>query len=554
MLRSLALTALLLAIGGATQARTYWAERYDSRVEVLRGGAILVTETITLHFDSGSFTQFFRMIPARMTDGVEFVSASMDGQPASVGEGPGQVRISGSSRVRVTWRFEPTSNASHVVALTYRVRGVVRRESGADVFGWRLLPGEHGYRIDAARSEIVLPAAPASPPTIDARRVGQSTVTVQGSRVLIDASNIRPNGWTEARVSLPPGSVIDAPPAWQQHENDVRSTAGPWALGAGLVFLSAMALLFAVRQRYDSPSREPGGTARWTSPPDDLSPVLAGALVTNGEPQLEHAMAAIFLLADRGEVTIEETKRTFGHLTFALTRKSAGRTLASFEQAALDIIFTGKQGPERSVSLSTARSRMMRHFRKFKTAVIADLQATGLLDDDRRAVRRSFLRSGIALVIAGAVAPLAVAPLLDRYGAWPLLIAAALILAAAIAFICYSAHTPLSNDGLRRSEPWAGFRKYLRAVARDREASPGDADCRRWLSYAVALGTAAAWSAYLKRHRAAAPPWFHAASDAGGNSGATFAAFVGMGGASSGSHGHNSGGGSVAGGGASGAS
>ena len=65
MIRRLVLgTLLLLAAVPAIAAGRYSADRYDSRIEVLRGGTIRVTETIAIQFETGSFSQFYRAIPA----------------------------------------------------------------------------------------------------------------------------------------------------------------------------------------------------------------------------------------------------------------------------------------------------------------------------------------------------------------------------------------------------------------------------------------------------------------------------------------------------------
>jgi Predicted membrane protein (DUF2207) N-terminal domain len=99
-------------------AGRYSADRYDSRIEVLHGGTLRVTETITIRFETGSFSQFFRAMPRRLTDGIEIESASMDGTPMAIGSDPGHVQISGSSNTRVTWRFAVTAPATHTFAVT----------------------------------------------------------------------------------------------------------------------------------------------------------------------------------------------------------------------------------------------------------------------------------------------------------------------------------------------------------------------------------------------------------------------------------------------------
>jgi hypothetical protein len=162
------------------------------------------------------------------------------------------------------------------------------------------------------------------------------------------------------------------------------------------------------------------------------------------------------------------------------------------------------------------------------------MQAAGLLDPDRQQVRRSFFRFAICCLLAAALSSFGFAFLVESFGPWPMLISAALAILALASFIMAAAHTPLSNDGLRRVREWRGFRRHLRDLARDRAPSPGDNTLRQMLPFAIALGMAQSWSSYLKRHRYAAPEWFHAISPADDNQVVAFSAFV-----SSGGMGHN---------------
>ena len=71
---------VLLAIGAAADEKTFFAEHYDARLEVLHGGTLRVVETVTLRFNGGTFREFYRIVPTRSTDGIEIVSATLDGQ------------------------------------------------------------------------------------------------------------------------------------------------------------------------------------------------------------------------------------------------------------------------------------------------------------------------------------------------------------------------------------------------------------------------------------------------------------------------------------------
>jgi hypothetical protein len=122
------------------------------------------------------------------------------------------------------------------------------------------------------------------------------------------------------------------------------------------------------------------------------------------------------------------------------------------------------------------------------------------------------------------------------------------VIVAVLGFICYGALTPLSNEGVRRSERWLAYQKHLKAVARER-AHLMSTSTAGLLPFAVALGLAAAWSKYLQKHPSGVPPWFRALALSGDDGG--FPAFVAMSGAGADGGGGSAGGGGGAGGGSS---
>jgi len=556
MLRRLILVALItMAAAPAAAAGRYSADRYDVSIDVLPEGTLRVVETITIRFESGSFSQFFRAIPGRFNDGIEVVSASMDGQPMPTGREPGHVEVSGSSSLRVTWRFAVEAPATHTFELTYLARGIARQEVDADLLAWTLLPSERNYRIASSTVSITLPTTPSGQPTIDGRRVADWKLTADGTQVRIDSTAIRANGWLQVWIRFPRGALIETPPQWQQRQMDIGRFSVRWVYAAAIVLLSALAALFFVRQRYDPPLRDAVGGTLWsTARPDTLPPPIAGALLNNGSPRLEHAMAAAFALAERGELRIDEHSRVLGLRDFTMTATPTKGALAPYEERLLEIMFAGTHAAGAAVTLGKARNRLVRHLRKFKIALESAMTAEGLLDQDRRSVRNRFAVIALVFLIGAGLSSIGFAFLVDRYGPWPMLVPLALTLGGVTAMICYAAHTPLSNDGVRRAAEWRGFRRYLRDLARDRQPSPGDAVIRQLLPFAIALGIAHGWSAYLKRHRSAAPAWFRASSDGSHNSAIAFSAFVASGGSGAGAHGGHGGASAAAGGGASGAS
>lgn len=553
MARVLSALLFLLAIAAPAAGNEYRAERFDSRIEVLRGGSLRVTETIVFRFEDGTFTRVFRRIPTRRTDGIEFVSAAMDGQPYSVGTAAGTVNIRRKEGVQVEWVFAPRRGTTHTFVLTYLAHGVTRMDEHADVVGWRALPSQHEYAIEQSRIEVVLPAKPASAPRVNTRRVAGWDAQVQPDGVVVTAHGIRKNGWLELFVSLPKGAVLNAPPAWQQRQIAHGRYRNPSLIAASIILFAGLVLLFAIRQGYDPPPREQGATG-FSGPPDPSPPAIAGTLVSNGQPQLEHALATLFALASRGALTVqEEAPGRFSQRNFLLVRGVESH-LAAHERVALDTIFSAKAAAHGRVPLSKARSHLEAHFKPFREAVQGELAQAGMLDADRQAVRARYTRIGVILLVFAILTIIPVGLMFPRFGRWPLLAPGAIMIVSVLSLIFGTAHTPLSNEGVRKAGLWRAYRKHLREMPSDgvrRESWDGTESPSHLLPFAVALGLGSAWAKLYKDRGAPLPPWFHAASAA--DSHPAFVAFIGTGGA--GAHGSGGGGGGgAAGGGASGAS
>ena len=537
---------LLLGAASGVEAKTYVAERFDVRGELTRGGSLRVTETLVLRFESGTFSEVNREVSGRNSDGVEFISASMDGQALPRGAEPGQVDVRRGSGLRIKWRFDKRSSSTHTFTLDYVIHGAVRRGDGADVFAWRALPGKHDYRIESSRIDLLLPAKPLDAPAIGHRRAENVRTSAEGPSVRVLADAIRSNGWVEASVRMPLGSAIAAGPAWQLRQERHRATAPFWAVAAAGVFFAGLVVLFGIRQGYDSPPRDTAPPSTVTTAPDALTPAEAGALVANGSPRLEHAMATLFALAERGELTIVEEPRRFGQHRFTVVRRAAQRPVAPYEQAVLDAVFSKRGETEERVTLDRARSRLASHLKPFGRALETELDARGLIDQGRKQVRNRYATVSVAMFLLSMVLLIAGLVAMRRFdqGAWPMMVGLALALAAIVALVCHAAHTPLSNEGVRRARAWRAFVAHLKEVAGDK-ATLSPADAARLLPFAVALGVASEWAKYLKAHRLAMPAWFH--PGAGSDGSAAFVAFVAHGGASA-SGGGAPGGGAVGGG------
>ena len=556
------LVGLVLALGAAAPAvaKSYRADRFDARIRLLPGGDLEVVETVVFRFETGTFDHVFREIPSRHTDGIEIVSASMDGRAFPIGEGVNHLEVKRGSRTRVQWRFQPAAESAHTFVLSYIARGVVQQGDTVDLLAWRALPTEHQYRIGSSTVEFELPAAVTVAgsrpvPRMEWHRIdgavdsGPRQAEQDGAAPVVlraTAQDIRSNGWIEAAIDLPKNSVLTSPPAWQRTAIEARAFAPRLATAAALIVATGLVILFGMRQQYDPPRRDALTASLAITPPDSLSPALVGALLANGTTALEHAMASLFSLAAAGVISIDEQARgRFGQHNFLLRRRRTPPALAPHENALLALTFDDGRENE-GATLPAIRRRLSRGFRNFSNAVREDLFAAGLLNLDRKRVRDRYTRLGVALLVFGACAFLAAALFAGRYGGWTFLIPSAFVVVAVASLIFASSTTPLSDEGVMRAARWRSFRGYLKSLSQDHESTPpGNLDLL--LPFAVASGLAYSWARFLKRHPGSVPAWFHALSPTSQDS--SFTAFM----ASGGAHGGGAGATGAAGGGASGA-
>jgi hypothetical protein len=546
----IAVVLAALAVIGTTPAaaKTYSAERFDASIRVLAGGHLEVTETVVFRFEEGTFERVFREIPTRRTDDVRVLRATMDGRELPFGEERGQVEVSYKSRVRVEWRFTPLSDTSRTFTLTYTVRGVAYPAGSATLVRWRALPDEHDYRIDRSTVEIHHPSTLAAAPDVETRRVENTHVDRLENSVRIVSTGIRKNGWIEPSLRFEPAALDAVAPEWFQRAERAAAFAPRWIAAAATVGVIGLMALWMLRQRYDTPSRATKVTSGVASVPEPLPPAVAGALAANGRVRLEQAMAALFALAERGELEIrEDPKGLFGQRNFNLVRRRSTRLDSLHEQTAVEIAFRDKDHEENTVALNKARTRLTRRFSRFKQALREDMATLGLVDRERQYVHARYGAVSLGIILLSALAFGAMALLVGEYQGWPMLIPAAMMAVGIIGFIFQASTTPLSNAGVERREQWRAYQAHLKDVAHEKLHLTSESPATV-LPFAVSLGLAGAWAKFLQSRPGQVPSWFHAIT-AHGDDGA-FPAFIGSGGAGA----SGGGAGGAAGGGASGAS
>jgi hypothetical protein len=554
----LILAAAILAPARTAAAKDYSAERFDVQLALQPDGSLHLVETVVFRFEGGPFTYVTRELPTRKTDGISVLSAEMDGVALPRGEAPGQVEIGEGREVRVRWHFAPVHDAVHTFTLTYRAAGVAYQEDDRDVLAWTVLPREHAYRIDSATARLRYPSGltPIGRPEIDARRATIREVSADQDGAAVLAGEIRRNGTFTLTVRFPSATVAAPLPAWQQREMDIGAQAPRWMLIAVLASASALLLLVMTwmhrpRSDEDRTSAEPE-----PQPPSELPIAIAGALQTHaGAPQLAHAMGTLLDLARRGVVEIEEQPSSgmFRQRAFRLEQHGSPAPLRPHEETVLAVAFeqSGQRVPQ--TDMAKAASRLTRRWSVCRQAVQDEMLALGLIDPERMAARQRLFRISTALLIVS-IAAIAIALLLIRTsGPWPFLVPGALGLVTVAGYVLAQSISPLSDEGLRQSRRWRGFRRHLKSVAAGARPRVTN-DFERFIGYAVAFGLGARWAKRLASQPGGSrvPEWFHAAEGSGDSMGAFVAMMSSSASAGSGAVG-GGGTGAAAGGGSSGA-
>jgi len=272
--------AVLLLVVSVAYPKSYQASRFDVALAVQAGGDLLVTETVDFQFEGGPFTYSFLEIPFKESDGLDQFRGFMDGQELSVGAGevPGLEMVRKTNSIGFTWHFPATSDASHTFVLKYRARGAVRRDKGRDLLLWKAVRSDHGYRIDSGRITVAWPPGVRLAGEPKANR--KANIQTSGQVIAYEAGGLDKNRGFTVSVPFVQGSILSQPPVWQQ-EAKRRSAELGQAIATAIAIVAPLLLigvLLVVRLRSAKTVRLAPGPSVLTSPPDDLTPALVGAL------------------------------------------------------------------------------------------------------------------------------------------------------------------------------------------------------------------------------------------------------------------------------------
>jgi len=514
MFRKLAPVLLLIALFfslAAQSDKSYSADRFDVDVAAQTDRSLLVTETVAFRFVGGPFSFVFRELPTDHTDGITGIVAGVDGVPWPKGTGPGQVEITGSNPIVITWHLSPTSDVVQDFTLSYQVLGVVRRGEQADVLDWQALPDDYDYNIASSTVTVSYPAGitrQGEPEVL----AGKADFTAGDNQVVFTQGNLSAGDPLVVRLSFPPGSFAGAPPAWQTQREAQGRWSWAWIAAAVATLVGGLAAIFAGMRGFAQSTRKTDSLLH--KPPADLPPALAGWLF-NQSITWPHGLATLLDLAGRGVVTIDENaeKKWYRSADFLITLQKQPADARPHERALLDLLFTDRSGaPQNAIRMSDmGRLITSSRWKTYTDSLEAEADAQGLISAEAKQRRNRFLVWGVMLLFVALAVLLITFLLGSMFGFWPLVLAAAVALLGLIAFIAGAAVSPLSGRGAKLAETFAPFRRFIEQVSRGKMDVPNPAYYEAHLPYATAFGYAVPWvKKQVDRGYSAVPAYFHA--------------------------------------------
>ena len=532
MTRKLSLTLIigliisLFVASPVLAAKSYYAERFDVRLDIQEDGTVIVTETVEFHFEGDPFTFAFREISANETDGVTFLDASMDGMPMPIGTQAGQVEVVAGDPLKVTWHFPATSDASRVFTVRYRVDGVIRK-GDADMLIWRVIPEDHDYSI--ATSSIIL-TYPQKATLLEDPRLSRDFETGStNTGILLTVSGLGEDEDLILTASFAPDSLTTIVPQWQTQKELADATTAR-ALPVG--FISGIAALILGGLGLFSYVRTNGRDLNISdviptpNPPSDLAPALVGMLTK----QANGFMGTIFDLAGRSVLEIREEKGSWGTTNYMLTQKESAVSLSMHERGLLSALF---KADETQVNMNEVATRLGMKSKLFDEPLEQELIHRKWLDPDRKLTHKKLVASslitmflslalfvGALLLGSGFIGDVNMAMLF----AGMVGISAAMFVLSIALFIYSASYSVLTPSGEEQAVRWKSFQEYIKQVSKGKEPAIRTDFFEKYLAYAAVFGLGAQWAKYFqKMGDIPLPIWFHAMAGNDANFGAMVA-------------------------------
>lgn len=547
------------ATDGTKSYQDYTSPRFDVDVRLQKGGSALVTETEVFHFNGGPFHQVERDLVTDNTDGIQIIGASIDGQTLTPGQDAGNYEVT-DNPLEVLWHFNGASDVTKTFTLTYTVQGAIHQTPQGDTFIFTTLPTQHSYTIQSSTTTVHFPEEIQA---LDAAVADGNTAQIQYQQqsVMFTSSDLAADASIQVKIDFPAGSLITAPPQWQQAQiTDDRNVLIARQHADAIVLLNLIIALLILLigilaaifyRRTAQPisgypaSKQEGilgriphfpvsSDSRLDAPPGTLEPATAGALLNSSKLinnahalniDINQGLATLFELANRGMLTMQEEKvdgtaQVKPRSEFTIKMESRPTRLQPHEEQLLNILFRKtEQGPA-SVHFTNFTHSYKSKSTRYTNTLKKEMFDAGLLRSDNATLHARLKVIGWLLFCIGCLGTFS-ALSATAAGDWPLFMPGLALVIVGIVVLqqrnhCYA----LTVEGEQIALYWQGFYAYLYdltykriALNRNNEAELSDLFVR-YLPYAVSFGLGQRWIDHFENIGITSlPAWFLKLSD-----------------------------------------
>ena len=522
---------LMVQPAGAQSSAVVW-EQYDVDIDVRQDGSFHVVEDQVVEFN-GSFSTGFADIPLTRVDEIANVSLTIDGEPAeyvepsAYDEEPGTFTAATSySDINIDYAFPQTDPGDERrIQLEYDVFGGIRvyedLEPANQQLWWTAI-SEEVTEIAPVENATVSVTLPEQVPP-EGIVAGPTEPEVDGATYTWTRSDLDAGDDFEVRLQFPP--ITDATlPAWQELddqfreeelEEDERSAViGTALFGVGMLILIGGGIGFSVA--WFARGRDPhvGMVADYIStPPDDMSPGAAGALIDE-TVQVRDVLATVLDLANRGALIIHESGKEEGpfglgggytHEFELVDRDKAAR---EFERQLLDVMFGINADPGTRVSMTEFRQSYTASANHIAEGFYDQLVSKGYFRESPEKTRKRWSSIGIGIPVAIGVTAFVLAGMAGDVTGWIVFVIFAVIV---IAFFgsYVSTHMPVkTREGAEAAAKWSAFKRYLEDIDERENLEESKEIFERYLPYAAAFGIEKSFVQKFAAADVQMPGWF----------------------------------------------
>ena len=506
----LALSILLVALPAL--ARQIVIQNFDEEIQVNADGTIDVTETIEAQF-IGQWHGIYRTIPTEYTtpEGLNYTLMVDDIRATDESGGRLKVEETNVGRDKKLKIWVPgASDATHTIALHYRVIDAIRFFEDHDELYWNVTGNEWDNVIQHASARIDLPGGATGVKAVAyTGRTGatghDAPVEVNGNVVSVATAHAL--GYREGLtivVGFDKG-LVRQPTAAMKFWRTLASNK-PFAIPVLAFF--AMFWLWWTRGR--DPERE--SIAVQYEPPDQLTPGECGTLVDNSV-DMRDITATLVDLAVKGYLTIEQIDES--HLMglthskqYIFHLKKPPAEWAQVRAHEYEMLLALFQSGERTdVKLTDLQNDFYKHLPQIKQCIFDALMKDKYYLHRPDTVRQGYVFLGIVigfLFIFGSGALMGVTGL--ARATW---VVTGILTGAVICIFGYfmSARTVV---GARARAKVLGFEEFLGRVEKDRidRIVRTPEMFEKFLPFAMALGVEKKWVASFAGIAMQPPQWY----------------------------------------------